>query len=85
MDFSHKSQVKAEEVFYWQHTAANSFLAETDVLAWLGHDASPILRRGKMPRNIEDGTVSIYINGLKDGARYRESGLVHCQISGSSR
>jgi hypothetical protein len=29
-----------------------------------------------MPRNIEDGTMSIYINGLKDGARYRESGLV---------
>jgi hypothetical protein len=29
-----------------------------------------------MPRNIEDGTVSIYINGLKDGTRYRESGLV---------
>ncbi|MFT5659225.1 MAG: hypothetical protein ACI9KN_002508, partial [Gammaproteobacteria bacterium] len=41
-----------------------------------GHDASPILRRGKMPHNIEDGTMSIYINGLKDGARYRESGLV---------
>jgi hypothetical protein len=31
-----------------------------------------------MPRNIEDGTVSIYINGLKDGTRYRESGLVRC-------
>jgi hypothetical protein len=29
-----------------------------------------------MPRNIEDGTVSIYINELKDGTRYRESGLV---------
>ena len=29
-----------------------------------------------MPRNIEDGTVSNYINGLKDGTRYRESGLV---------
>jgi hypothetical protein len=28
-----------------------------------------------VPRNIEDGTVSIYINGLKDGTRYRESGL----------
>jgi hypothetical protein len=29
-----------------------------------------------MPRNIEDSTMSIYINGLKDGNRYRESGLV---------
>ena len=29
-----------------------------------------------MPRNIEDSTMSIYINGLKDGTRYRESGLV---------
>jgi len=30
-----------------------------------------------MPRNIEDGTVSVYINELKDSTRYRESGLVH--------
>jgi len=30
-----------------------------------------------MPRNIENGTVSILINALKDGALYRESGLVH--------
>jgi hypothetical protein len=34
------------------------------------------LRRGKKPRNIEDSTMSIYIDGLKDGTRYRESGLV---------
>jgi hypothetical protein len=33
----------------------------------LGHDASPILRRGKIPRHIKDSTVSIYFNGLKDG------------------
>ena len=29
-----------------------------------------------MPRYIEDSTMSLYINGLKDGTRYRESGLV---------
>jgi hypothetical protein len=34
-----------------------------------------------MPRNIEDGTVSIYINELKDGTRYRESGLVLSAVS----
>jgi hypothetical protein len=50
----------------------------------LGHDTSPILRRGKMPRNIEDGTVSIYINELKDGTRYRESGLVQNKLSATS-
>jgi hypothetical protein len=42
----------------------------------LGHDASPILRRGKIPRYIKDSTMSNYINGLKNGTRYRESGLV---------
>jgi hypothetical protein len=45
-------------------------------LAWLGHDASPILRRGKIPRYIKDSTMSNYINGLKNGTRYRESDLV---------
>jgi hypothetical protein len=29
-----------------------------------------------MPRNIEDSTMSIYINALKDGTRYRESSSV---------
>jgi hypothetical protein len=42
----------------------------------LGHDASPIVRRSKMPRYIKDSTMSIYIDGLKNGTRYRESGLV---------
>jgi hypothetical protein len=56
----------------------------TDELAWLGHDASPILRRFKMPRYIKGSTVSIYINGLKDGTRYRESGLVLVPISAVS-
>ena len=31
-----------------------------------------------MPRYIKDSTMSNYINGLKNGTRYRESGLVHC-------
>jgi hypothetical protein len=38
-----------------------------------------------MLRNIEGGTVSIYINGLKDGTRYRESGLVLGHNSGHLR
>jgi hypothetical protein len=29
-----------------------------------------------MPRYIKDSTMSNYINGLKNGTRYRESGLV---------
>ncbi len=37
-----------------------------------------------MPRYIKDSTVSIYINGLKDGTRYRESGLVLVPISAVS-
>jgi hypothetical protein len=37
-----------------------------------------------MPRYIKGSTVSIYINGLKDGTRYRESGLVLVPISAVS-
>ena len=29
-----------------------------------------------MPRYIKDSTMTNYINGLKNGTRYRESGLV---------
>ena len=34
-----------------------------------------------MPRYIKDSTMSNYINRLKEGTRYRESGLVHCPRS----
>jgi hypothetical protein len=33
-----------------------------------------------MPRYIKDSTMSNYINGLKNGTRYRESGLVHVPL-----
>jgi hypothetical protein len=39
------------------------------------------LRRGKIPRYIKDSTMSNYINELKNGTRYRESGLVHGHIA----
>jgi hypothetical protein len=58
------------------HVFNHALTEWTDGLAWLGHDASPIVRRSKMPRYIKDSTMSIYIDGLKDGTRYRESGLV---------
>jgi hypothetical protein len=34
-----------------------------------------------MPRYIKDSTMSNYINGLKNGTRYRESGLVHGHLA----
>jgi hypothetical protein len=38
-----------------------------------------------MPRYIKDSTMSNYINGLKNGTRYRESGLVHGHICDAQR